>query len=178
MVVLGLSAALPSGAGATTHRKAPPAVHKPKLLQQGHLTFWECKSKTTVALIGVNTLVLHPGQSLTINFIVRNESAKTCDYVAPYVGVVPGPTATTLEVGPCGAVGFEIEGPHHRNLWPGVVTYNCPALGFAQLAPNGTTVGSGTWNQTRPGGTARVPVGHDTLVVAGHFSFPITIDAH
>ena len=58
------------------------------------------------------------------------------------------------------------------------MTYNCPALGFAQLQPNGTVAGSGTWNQTKPGATTRVPVGHDTLVVDGHFSFPITIAAH
>ena len=92
VVVLGLSAALPTGAGAKAPRhttKAP--AHKATLIQAGHATFWECPAKTTGVLIGVNTLVLHPGQTLNINFIVRNEAAKTCDYVAPYAGVAPGP---------------------------------------------------------------------------------------
>jgi hypothetical protein len=174
LVALGLFA-LPAAAGAKTAKKK--AVAAPTLNQQGHVTFWECPARTTAVLIGVSTLVLHPGQQLTINFIVRNQGTKACNYVAPYAGAAPGPTATALQVGPCGSMGFEIEASHHRNVWPGVVTYNCPALGFAQLPSNGTVVGSGMWSQTTPSGTKRVPSGHYSLVVAGHFSFPITVDA-
>jgi len=177
-LALGFLAALPPSAGATSHHKKPPAPTKPTLIEQGHVTFWECPSKTTAVLIGVSSLTLHPGQSLHINFIVRNEGATTCNYVAPYAGVAPGPTTSALQVGPCGSMGFEIESARHHDIWPGVVTYNCPALGFAQLAPNGTALGSGSWSQTLPSGKGRVPVGHDTLVVSGHFSFPITIAAH
>jgi hypothetical protein len=177
LVAIGLIA-LPAAAGAKTAKKKAATHAAPTLIEQGHVTFWECPAKTTAVLIGVSTLVLHPDQELKINFIVRNKGTKACNYVAPYAGVAPGPTTTALQVGPCGSMGFEIEGPHHRNVWPGVVTYNCPALGFAQLPPNGTAVGSGTWSQTTPSGTKRVSSGHYTLVVAGHFSFPITIDAH
>ena len=62
-------------------------------------------------------------------------------------------------------MGFEVEGPHHANVWPGVQLVNCPALGSAQLAPDSTQ---------------RVPVGNYTLVVNDnrHFSFPLHVVAH
>jgi hypothetical protein len=152
----------------------------PKLAQVGHVVFWECPAKTTELLVAVNTLTLHPGATLDISFTVRNGAATACNYTAPYAGVAPGPTVTTLQAGPCGSVGFEVEGPHHANLWPGAQLVNCPALGFAQLAPNGTVSGTGTWDQTKPNSTQRVPVGNYTLVVNDnrHFSFPLHVVAH
>jgi hypothetical protein len=154
---------------------APP---KHGLVQVGRTTFWMCKAKTTQILVAVNALVLHPGATLDISFIVRNTATSACNYVAPYAGVVPGPTTTALQAGPCGSIGYEILGPHRRNVWPGPTAYNCPALGFAQLQPGATVNGSGTWPQTKPGSTGRVPAGSYTLVVDGHFSFPIVITAH
>jgi hypothetical protein len=174
LVVIG-SGVLPASAASPKAHHVPTA---PKLTQQGHVTFWECPAKTTGVLIGVNTLTLHPGNTLTINFIVRNEAATACNFVAPYAGLAPGPTASTLHVGPCGSMGFEIEGAHHRDIWPGPQPFNCPALGFAQLQPNGTTAGSGSWAQTLPSGTTRVRAGTYTLLVAGHFSFPLQVKAH
>ena len=110
---------------------------------------------------------------------MRNGATTACNYTAPYADAAPGPTATTLQAGPCGSVGFEIFGPHHTNVWPGVQVVNCPALGFAQLPANGTVSGSGTWNQTKPNSTARVPAGSYTLVVENrHFSFPLHVLAH
>jgi len=168
------TAAAPAGASGT---KAPTAA--PKLTQLGHATFWECPAKTTELLVAVNTLTLHPGATLTISFTVRNGGAAACSYTAPYAGLAPGPTATTLQAGPCGSVGFEIYGPHHANVWPGVQVVNCPAHGFAQLPANGTVSGSGSWNQTKPNSTARVPVGNYTLIVENrHFSFPLHVLAH
>jgi len=118
-------------------------------------------------------LTLHPGATLTITFTVRNGAATARNYTAPYAGAAPGPTATTLQAGPCGSVGFEIFGPHHTNVWPGVQVVNCPVLGFAQLPANGTVSGSGSWNQAKPNSTARVRAGNHTLVVENrHFSFP------
>jgi hypothetical protein len=164
---------VPAGAsanGAAAHKKAP------KLVQLGHATFWECPAKSTELLVAVNTLTLHPGAALTITFTVRNQSAKACSYTAPYAGAATGPTATTLQAGPCGSVGFEIIGPHHHNVWPGVQVVNCPALGFAQLASNGTVSGAGTWNQTKPNSSSRVPPGNYTLVVDNkRFSFPLRV---
>lgn len=56
---------------------------------------------------------------------------------------------------------------------------HCPALGFAQLAPNATVSGTGTWNQTEPNSSKRVPAGNYTLVVNGrNFSFPLHVLAH
>jgi hypothetical protein len=151
----------------------------PKLAQLGHATFWECSSKTTQLLVAVNTLTLHPGATLTITFTVRNGAATACNYTAPYADAAPGPTATTLHAGPCGSVGFEIFGPRHSNVYPGVQVVNCPALGFAQLPADGTVSGSGTWNQTKPNGTVRVPAGSYTLVVENrHFTFPLRVLAH
>ncbi len=151
----------------------------PKLAQVGHVTFWECHAKTTELLVAVNTLTLHPGATLQISFTVRNGASTPCNYTAPYAGVTPGPTATTLQAGPCGSVGFEIVGANHTNVWPGVQVVNCPALGFAQLAANGTVSGTGRWDQTKPNGTARVAVGAYTLVVDNrHFSFPLHVVAH
>ena len=142
----------------------------------GHATFWDCSAKTTDLLVAVNTLTLHPGASLNISFTVRNGGTSSCSYTAPYAAVTPGPTTTALTAGPCGSVGYEIEDSHHHNVWPGVQVVNCPALGFAQLAPNATVSGTGSWNQTKPNSTHRVPVGTYTLVVENkHFSFPLRI---
>ncbi len=69
--------------------------------------------------MAVNTLTLHPGASLAISFTVRNGATTACNYTAPYAAAAPGPTATTLQAGPCGSVGFEIVGPNHRNVWAG-----------------------------------------------------------
>ena len=150
----------------------------PKLAQAGHVTFWECPAATTGLLVAVNTLTLHPGQSLHITFAVHNGATTACSYTAPYAEAAPGSTSTTLEAGPCGSVGYEILGSRQRNVWPGVQLVNCPALGFAQLAPGATVTGTGSWNQTRPNSAQRVPVGHYTLVVNRRFSFPIHIVAH
>ena len=173
VTALGQAAAGASPSTSGGHAAAP------KLAEVGHATFWECPSKTTQLLVAVNTLTLHPGATLTISFTVRNGAATACNYTAPYAGAAPGPTATTLQAGPCGSVGFEIFGPHHTNVWPGVQVINCPALGFAQLPANGTVSGTGTWSQTKPNGTARVRAGSYTLVVENrHFSFPLRVLAH
>jgi hypothetical protein len=173
-----LSLAVPGGASpkptGSTHR-APPPTPSHKLVLQGPITFWECSSKTARALIAVSSLTLHPGDLLKLNFIVRNGATKPCNYVAPFASVTPGPTASTLEMGPCGAIGFEILGAHHRMVWPGVKPFNCPALTFAQLAPNATVVGSGTWDQTTATGSSRVPPGNYTLMVDDHFAFALQI---
>jgi hypothetical protein len=173
-----LAAAGPAGASSSKTAKSTHAA-APKRALEGHITFWECPSRTTEALIVVNRLTLHPGQPLNIDFIVRNIGTTACSYVAPFAGVASGPTTTNLQAGQCGAMGFEIQsGSHHHDVWPGPATINCPALGFAQIQPNATVSGTGTWSQTLPSKTKRVPVGKYTLVVDGHFSFPLVIDSH
>ena len=72
-------------------------------------------------------------------------------------------------------MGMEIVGAHHRDVWPGVQPFNCPALGFAQLQPGASVTGAGTWNQTTPSGLKRVKAGSYTLLIDGHFSFPLQI---
>jgi hypothetical protein len=176
-----LAAAVPAQAASKTssHHKAPPLVPSHKLLLQGPITFWECSSKTARALIAVSSLTLHPGDQLKLNFIVRNIGTKPCNYVAPLAGaagVVPAPAPATLQMGPCGAIGFEILGTHNRMVWPGVKTFNCPALTFAQLAVNATVVGSGTWDQTTAGGSTRVAPGTYVLMVDGHFAFALHLE--
>jgi hypothetical protein len=176
MAAVGLtSVSAASSAGASTALRAGKA---PKLFQLGHATFWECPAKTTELLIGVNQLTLHPKDILKIDFVVKNLGTAACNYVAPYAGATPGPTAPTLQVGPCGSIGFKIEGAHHKNVWPGVEPFNCPALGFAQLQPQASVIGSGQWGQTLPIGLKRVKPGSYTLVVGKNFSFPLKIDAH
>lgn len=160
------------GVAAAKSTKSPPT---PKLVQVGHGTFWECNAKTTQILVGVNALTLHPGSTLDIDFVVRNEAAAECNYVAPYAGATPGPTATALQAGPCGSIGYEVVGAHRKNVWPGPQAFNCPALGFAELQPSATVSGSGTWNQDKPGSSHRVPTGSYTLVVDGHFDFPLHV---
>jgi len=175
-VAVGVAGPL-TGAGASgTRGGTHPA---PTLARVGHVTFWECRAKTTELLVAVNTLTLHPGATLQVSFAVRNGASTPCNYTAPYAGTTPGPTATTLQAGPCGSVGFEILGANHTNVWPGVQVVNCPALGFAQLAADGTVSGTGTWDQTKPNSTVRVPAGAYTLVVDNrHFSFPLHVVAH
>ena len=147
-----------------------------KLVRLGHATFWDCPAKTTDLLVAVNTLTLHPGTSLDISFTVRNAGTSSCKYTAPYAGITPGPTTTALTAGPCGSVGYEIVDSHHHDVWPGVQVVNCPALGFAQLAPDATVSGTGSWNQTKPDSTHRVPVGKYTLVVENkRFNFPLRV---
>ena len=156
-----------------------PGSPKPAALAQtGHATFWECPAKTTQLLVAVNSLTLHPGQTLDITFAVKNLGTAACNYVAPYASVAPGPTSSALQAGPCGSIAYEVLGPGTRNVWPGTQPFDCPALGFAQLAPGATVSGSGSWAQTAPSCSKRVPPGTYTLVVGGHFSFPLHLLAH
>jgi hypothetical protein len=173
VVLASAAAAGPLAAGASSHPR--PKAHP--LVQTGRTTFWECPKKTTQILVAVNTLTLHRGATLNVNFTVRNGAAAPCNYTAPYAGAAPGPTAATLEAGPCGSIGLKVLGAHRHNVWPGVQVVHCPALGFAQLAPNGTVSGVGSWDQTKPNSTKRVATGNYTLVV-DHFSFPLRIVSH
>ncbi len=161
---------------AASPKKGTALAKTPKLAQTGHATFWDCPSKTTELLVVVNTLTLHPGATLTVSFTVRNGGTTSCNYTAPYASVAPGPTSTSLTAGPCGSVGYEIQNSHHHNVWPGAQVVNCPALGFAQLAAGATVSGTGSWNQTEPNSTHRVPPGRYTLTVENkHFSFLLHI---
>jgi hypothetical protein len=173
---LGLSAALPAAAKSgttTTHHSSAP-----KLDAVGNVKFWECPSKTTKMLVAVNTLTLHPGSTLTITFIIKNTGAKSCNYTAPYAGVAPGPTSATLQAGPCGSIGYEIVTSRGHEIWPGPQLVNCPALGFAQLAPGATVTGTGTWNQDMPNTDRRVSSGRYVLIVDNkHFSFPLRVSS-
>ena len=177
-VVLSALALLAStGPAAAASSKKPTTPPKPMLAQAGHAAFWSCSAKSTELLVVVNTLTLHPGATLNVSFTVRNGGATSCNYTAPYAGVAPGPTSTALTAGPCGSVGFEIENAQHHNVWPGVQVVNCPGLGFAQLAAGATVSGTGSWNQTEPNSTRRVPAGRYTLTVENkRFSFPLRIE--
>ena len=176
LAALVLPAGLPAAAKAsttTTHHSSAP-----KLDAVGNVKFWECPAKTTRMLVAVNTLTLHPGSTLDITFIIKNTGTKSCNYTAPYAGVAPGPTSTTLEAGPCGSIGYAITTSRGHEVWPGPQLVNCPALGFAQLAPGATVSGTGTWNQDKPNTSTRVPPGKYTLVVDNkHFSFPIQVSS-
>jgi hypothetical protein len=169
-----LTVLLAAGIGAApANAKVPPA-----LSQQGHGTFWECGSKTTALLVAVNRLTLHPGQALNMNFLAKNNGDQACNYVAPYAGSTTGTTAAALQIGPCGSMGFEVEATHHRNVWPGTLPFNCPALGFAQLQSEGVVTGSGSWNQMSAANAKRVSPGNYTLVLDGRYKFPLRIAAH
>jgi hypothetical protein len=171
-----LAALTVAGPASAAPRKGTTLVKAPKLAETGQVTFWDCPSKTTLMLVVVNTLTLHPGATLDVSFTVRNGAKTSCNYTAPYAGVAPGPTSTTLLAGPCGSVGFQIEDAHHHNVWPGNEVVNCPALGFAQLAAGATVSGTGAWDQTKPNSTHRVAPGRYTLVVENkHFSFPLRV---
>jgi hypothetical protein len=166
----GPSAAAKSTTATTHHTSAP------KLDAVGNVKFWECPSKTTRMLVAVNTLTLHPGSTLDITFIIKNTGTTSCNYTAPYASVAPGPTSTTLEAGPCGSIGFEIATSRGHEVWPGPQLVNCPALGFAQLAPGATVTGTGTWNQDKPNTDKPVSPGKYTLIVDDkRFSFPIHV---
>ena len=161
----------PSAASSTT-----TSTSTPKLAKVGHAAFWRCPAKTTELLVVVNTLTLHPGATLDVAYTVRNGATTSCSYTAPYAGVAPGPTAATLTAGPCGSIGFKVEDRRHHAVWPGNVVVNCPALGFAQLAPGATVSGNGSWDQTKPNSTRRVRPGNYTLVVDNsHFTFRLHI---
>lgn len=160
-----------SDTGALRQDRSPPV-----LAESGKVRFWECPAVTTELLVAVNTLTLHPGTTLDVSFTVKNESPVSCNYTAPYASVEPGPTSNALQAGPCGSIGFEILDRFGREVWPGPQVVNCPALGFAQLAPGATVSGTGTWNQTRPNSTSRVRAGTYTLVVDnGRFRFRVHV---
>ncbi len=167
-----------SSTAASKGAKKTTATHPaaPRLARTGPIGFWECSSKTTELLVAVNTLTLRPGATLDVSFTVKNLGKASCNYTAPYAGVEPGPTTTSLQAGPCGSIGFQVENSAHHNVWPGTQLVNCPALGFAQLAPGTSVSGTGTWDQTKPNSTARVPAGSYTLVVSDtHISFPLHV---
>ena len=172
-LVLAAGPAIASSKTTTTHHSSGP-----KLDAVGSVKFWECPSKTTQMLVAVNTVTLHPGDALTITFIIKNTGSKTCNYTAPYAGAAPGPTSTTLQAGPCGSIGYEITTARGHEVWPGPQLVNCPALGFAQLAPGATVSGTGTWNQDAPNTDRRVSRGKYIVIVDDkHFSFPIRISS-
>jgi hypothetical protein len=170
---------LPSGLAAAAKSKATTTTRHasaPKLDAVGNVKFWECPSKTTRMLVAVNTLTLHPGSTLDFTFIIKNTGTKSCNYTAPYASIAPGPTSTTLQAGPCGSIGYEIATSRGRDVWPGPQLVNCPALGFAQLAPGATVSGTGTWNQDKPNTNERVSLGRYMLIVDNkQFSFPIQV---
>jgi hypothetical protein len=171
---------LPAGRAAGAESKATTTHHTsaPKLDAVGNVKFWECPSKTTKMLVALNTLTLHPGSTLTIAFVVRNTGTKPCNYTAPYADIAPGPTTTTLQAGPCGSIGYEIATSHGHEVWPGPQLVNCPALGFAQLAPGATVSGTGTWNQDKSNTDSRVPPGKYTVIVDNKtFSFPVEVSS-
>jgi hypothetical protein len=179
--VVGLAALAPlvavAGPATAAPRKGTTLQKPPELAQSGPVSFWSCPARTTEILVALNTLTLHPGDTLDLSFTVKNGGTTSCNYTAPYAGVAPGPTTTALTAGPCGSVSFTIEDSHHRNVWPGAEVVNCPALGFAQLAVGATVSGSGTWNQDRPNSTRRVAPGTYTLVVGHtHVAFPLRVD--
>jgi hypothetical protein len=147
-----------------------------RLARSGKVGFWECSAKTTELLVAVNRLTLHPGATLDVSFTVKNLGSSSCNYTAAYAGVEPGPTSTSLLAGQCGSIGFEIVNGANHDVWPGTQVINCPALGFARLAPGATVSGTGTWDQTEPNSTARVATGDYTLVVGNRdFSFPLRV---
>ncbi len=84
----------------------------------------------------------------------------------PTPRVAPGPTATTLQAGPCGSVGFEIFGPHHTNVWPGVAGRQLPGARLRAAAGQGHGVGLGHLepDEAQQHGTGSRP-GNYTLVV-------------
>jgi hypothetical protein len=184
LVAAPVAAAAKHGTTPTLITKIPhaaPTSHVTRvarLAELGHGTFWECSSSTTPLLVGINRAVLHPGQALNMNFIVKNDGTKPCNYVAPYASASGGAAAAALDIGPCGSLGFKILGAKHKDVWPGVTPFNCPALGFAELQPGASVSGLGTWAQTLPNSTKRIPAGSYTLVIGNSFSFPITIAAH
>jgi hypothetical protein len=174
-LALLLPAGLPAAAKSTTTTHHASA---PKLSAVGNVKFWECPSKTTRMLVAVNTLTLRPGSTLDITFIIKNTGTRACNYTAPYAGVAPGPASTTLQAGPCGSIGYAVATSRGHEVWPGPQLVNCPALGFAQLAPGATVTGTGTWNQDKPNTNTRVPPGKYVLVVDNkHFSFPLHVSS-
>jgi hypothetical protein len=187
IVTLGLTVA--PAAAASKHARHPghkttdithlaKTSHVTKLAQLGKGAFWECPKSTTELLIGINKAVLHPGQVLDMDFIAKNSASTACNYVAPYANGPGGTVSSTLLIGPCGSIGFEILGAHNHEVWPGLVPFNCPALGFAELQPGASVSGLGTWNQTMPNSSKRMPPGSYTLVIGNDFSFPLTIAAN
>jgi hypothetical protein len=166
---------LTSSKTTTTTARNKSAAAKPKTVQVGHSTFWECKTPSTKVLVALSSLTLRVGTPLTLNFVVRNTGTAACNYVAPYADVAPGPTASVLQAGPCGSIGFDVVAANKHNVWPGPAAFNCPALGFAQLQPGASVSGSGTWAENKPGSTAHVAPGRYTVVVDGHFRFPVRV---
>jgi hypothetical protein len=175
LAVIVLLPVVSASASIVTSSAKPSGSHRPKLVQVGYGRFWECPSKTTKLLVAVNTLTLHSGSTLRVNFVVRNLSPRPCNYVAPSAGVASGSMATVLSAGPCGSIGFDVVGPGRHDVWPGPAVFNCPALGFAQLQPDGSVSGSGTWAGNKPNSKAHVATGRYTLVVNGHFRFPLRV---
>jgi hypothetical protein len=167
---------LVSGGMAAGAKKGTTLAKAPTLAQSGHAAFWNCPAKTTELLVAVNTLTLNPGATLDVSFTVRNAGPSSCNYTAPYAGVVPGPTSTALTAGLCGSLGFQVKDSHHHTVWPGAQVVNCPALGFARLAAGATVSGTGSWNQDKPNSTHRVAPGTYRLVIDNtHFSFPLHV---
>jgi hypothetical protein len=181
LAALGLFAPVPEPAGARNQGAHAPrdlaaTAPPPKLVQVAHTGFWDCAPRTTKVMVAVHTLTVRPGSPLTLSFVVRNTGSHSCNYIAPAGGTVPGPATTShLDAGPCGSLNFVVDDDNDHNVWPGPYVFNCPALGFAPLRPGASLSGTGTWDGTKPGVNAALPSGRYTLVVDGHFRFPLRL---
>lgn len=177
LAAIGIGAVVSTAPVAAVVRAAHHQAAVSRLAQRGHGAFGQCPASTTTLLIAVNRLALHPGQTLTVHFVAKNRGAAACTYTGPLGEPSTGSATTSLQMGPCGSMGYEIVGAHHKNVWPGHAEFGCPALGFAHLQAGGSASGSGQWDQMLPNGS-RVRPGSYTLVVDGRFTFRLRVEAH
>jgi hypothetical protein len=103
----------------------------------------------TVQSVLVTTLTLHPRRTLNVLFTLRNYGTTSCNCTVPYAGGA-GPISTALMADPGGSALCEIENSQHTDVWPGAEVFNCPTLGFAQLAAGASVSGTATWDETEP----------------------------
>ena len=113
----------------TTHHASP------KLAQLGHVKFWECPSKTTQMLVAVNTLTLHPGETLDITSPSGTAAPASCNYTAPFAGDDTRADRHHAAGRPCGSIGFEIASPHGHEVWPGPQLSTAPPWASRGLPP-------------------------------------------
>ncbi len=126
-----------------------------------------CPASSVLATVRVSRLVLHPGQTLMVSATVHNVGPTPC----PYGGRAP---TSTQMLGPCGVLSLEILNAEHRDVWPGDLVFNCPALFNEEVQAGASFRAAGGWNPSSdPGRPA--PPGRYRLIVGGHLSFGITL---
>jgi hypothetical protein len=172
---VGMASAGPAAARSSRHHPSRPVLTKTV-----HAALGTCPAKDVTVKVSLTRLTFTAKQIVDVRATVTDVGAVACSFSGS------GP-ATTLSsttpsslapqyIGPCGALGMQVNNSKGVNVWPGRVAYGCPMMISKVLRPGQHFTATGEWTQQQNSplsGTA--PRGVYVLKVAEHASFTLTL---